>query len=114
MFPYDASSVLAIGYNGPPRGSPNDCCTGEAGVCGCAHAEANAMVKCLPHPGPIIVFCTMTPCVSCAPLLVNWACGRVPLWIYDEVYTGPQASSLGMKILSRANIEVVQARDVGC
>lgn len=115
IFPWDASAVLSFGYNGPASGLDNDSCIAEAGRCGCAHAEANAMIKALPHDGPIVVFSTMTPCASCAPLLVNWAARRVALFIYDEVYMGPGTeSSHGLKIIRLAGIECVQARDVLC
>jgi deoxycytidylate deaminase len=40
----DFSEVLAVGYNGPPRGVPNDSCRDGAGVCGCIHCEANGLI----------------------------------------------------------------------
>src|SRR5687768_6076870 len=54
----DFSEVLAVGYNGPPRGVPNDACRGGAGACGCIHCEANALVKINNGSRGLVMLCT--------------------------------------------------------
>ncbi|MNM65791.1 Cytidine and deoxycytidylate deaminase zinc-binding region [compost metagenome] len=49
-------------------------CTGEKGNCGCIHAEAVLLKKC---PNPIYVIVSMSPCLSCAKLLLNAGVKRV-------------------------------------
>lgn len=73
----DLSEVVAIGYNGPARGLPNDGCrVGDgAGACGCIHAEANALVKLKVTDGGLVLISTLTPCEHCAGLILN--SGRV-------------------------------------
>jgi dCMP deaminase len=74
----DLTTVLAIGYNGSPRGWQNFCENPEAqGACGCIHAEANALLKAPYHTGPLVLFCTHSPCISCAKLIVNSAVQQV-------------------------------------
>lgn len=66
-----------VGYNGGPRGGANECRHPEnPGSCGCVHAEANAVVK---APGGVekVAFLTMSPCVTCAVMLVNAHVERV-------------------------------------
>lgn len=71
VFPSDFSAVYAIGYNGPPRGLPNESCTATEGDCGCIHAEANAMIKMPSYVVDCTMLCTMSPCVQCAGLIIN-------------------------------------------
>jgi dCMP deaminase len=95
----DLASVLAIGYNGSPRGFPNSCARPEAGNCGCVHAEANALVKAPYRSGPLTLFTTHAPCAACAALIVNSAVRRV-------VYAAGYRDASGLAILSAANLEV--------
>ena len=67
---FDFSYVLALGYNGVPKGVDNNSCTGEAGTCGCVHAETNAILK-LRVFTPSIMITTHTPCASCAGIIRN-------------------------------------------
>lgn len=62
---------LWVGYNGGPRNGLNECRhPDQPGSCGCVHAEANAVIK---APGGVekLAFLTMSPCVTCAVMLVN-------------------------------------------
>jgi dCMP deaminase len=70
VVPLDLSSVLAIGYNGPPAGEDNDSCDGGIGTCQCIHAEANALVK-LRDARNSLLITTVSPCLHCAGLIVN-------------------------------------------
>lgn len=91
VIPFDCSAVLAIGYNGVPRGAPNDSCTGTEGECGCAHAEANAMVK-LADRRPAILICTHSPCLTCATLALN--AGTIELGIFGAKYRDARGREL--------------------
>jgi dCMP deaminase len=63
--------LIAFGYNGNYRGGPNQCdVEGVPGGCGCIHAEANALAK-QRFENPKVLFCTYTPCLNCAKLVVN-------------------------------------------
>jgi dCMP deaminase len=68
--PLDFTSVSSIGYNGAPRGLPNDSCTGQSGDCGCVHAESNAIAK-LWSREPSLMILTLSPCKLCAGLILN-------------------------------------------
>lgn len=106
VVPADLSSVLAIGYNGPPAGEPNDSCRGGEGACGCVHAEANALVKLSSERSDLIVVTTLSPCEHCAGLLLN--CGRVNAVLYDEEYR----DSKGLDLLARRGVQVVKWREL--
>lgn len=71
LLPPDFSEVLAIGYNGPPAGLPNDSCPGVR-PCGCMHAEANCLVKSRRHSAAnLTLMVTRAPCAYCAGLAIN-------------------------------------------
>lgn len=93
--------VLAVGYNGPPAGLDNSSCSGEAGVCGCVHAEANALVKLSGDSGSgLTLHSTHSPCRHCAGLVVN--SGRVSRVVY------------GTEFRDRSGVEVLRATGVEC
>ena len=86
--------IISFGYNGPPADTLN--CLEEGGeeVCGkdsngsCflgIHAEANA-IGYAARNGIVtegcIIYCTMTPCISCAKLIV--AAGIKKFYYIDE------------------------------
>lgn len=72
VIPTDFSTVLSVGYNGPPAGLDNDMCLGvdAVGSCGCVHAESNAVVK-LGDASDSRLICTTSPCETCAGLIIN-------------------------------------------
>src|SRR4249920_3297099 len=61
--------ILAMGYNGMEAGGQNECDSTLPGRCGCIHAEVNALIKA--EPGPKAVFVTLSPCLTCARLMIN-------------------------------------------
>ena len=68
----DNSQIVGIGYNGNYSGGKNCCEINEPGLCGCIHAEQNALLKF----SSIIyknakMFTTLSPCLMCAKLIVN-------------------------------------------
>lgn len=71
VYPGDFTRILSIGYNGPPSGLNHDHCTGQEGLCGCVHAEANAIIKLNDAVKNATMLCTMSPCYHCAGLIIN-------------------------------------------
>lgn len=102
IFPMSCSEVYAIGYNGAPRGHPNNACMNVQGECGCAHAEGNALVAC--NPGrmlPSVLFTTMIPCQHCAALICN--CLPIAVVVYDAEYR----STIGLNCIQVSGIEMI-------
>lgn len=69
--------VLSIGYNGGISGG-EDCLCGDASTIwdgiGCLHAEANAIAWAAKEGiavGGAEMYCSLSPCVSCAKLILN-------------------------------------------
>lgn len=70
--------VLATGYNGAPRGlahCEDKGCTMQDGHCvSSSHAELNAVTQAARRGTPLqgsILYCTHSPCNTCAKMLVN-------------------------------------------
>jgi deoxycytidylate deaminase len=102
----ELSEVLAVGYNGPPRGSPNDACRGGEGSCGCIHGEANAIAKLSGTRDGLVLLTTTAPCEHCAGLVVN--CMRVGYIVYGRAYRDPA----GLGVLGAAGVVAVSWRSV--
>lgn len=85
--------VLAVGYNGVPRGTPhcisNPCVGANAPSgtdlrnCYASHAEQNALISCKDIQAIKTAYVTTAPCDSCAKLFVNTSCQRI---VYLEDY----------------------------
>ena len=95
---YRGNRLLAVGYNGPPRGEPHCDEVGcakvvkgkrlpsSSGLCRGAHAEMNAIANAASEGVSLKnarFYCTYTPCYDCAKVLVN-----LPIvgYVYKEVY----------------------------
>jgi len=102
----DLTSVASIGYNGQPRGTPNDGCSGEVGSCGCIHAEANALVKIPGWYSDTTMLVTCSPCAHCSGLIVN--SGKVSVVLYDSTYR----VSDGLYILGLAGVAVFRTPEI--
>ena len=102
VFPADFSEVLSIGYNGPASGVPNDFCTATEGSCGCAHAEANAIIKLHTHRLENYIFCTMSPCHACTNAIIN--CGQIT----KVIYMTPYRDTTCLQLFPYARIPVIQ------
>lgn len=90
--------IISTGYNGTPRGVRN-CCDGgcdrcasdtpsgsDLGECICCHAEENAIVQAAYHGITVsgaALYCTLSPCLLCAKMIVNAGIVEV---IYEEEY----------------------------
>ena len=69
---WECDNVLAIGYNGPPRGRPHRC-SAMPGACGCVHCETNLLIKAPYGAEPLRMFLTLSPCAACTALILNSA-----------------------------------------
>jgi dCMP deaminase len=90
--------VISTGYNGTPRGVRN-CCEGgcarcasrapsgkNLGECICSHAEENAITQAAYHGIALrgaTVYCTMSPCLICARMIINAGIREV---VYESPY----------------------------
>lgn len=103
----DFSRVLAVGYNGGPRGGFNECLSEEPGQCQHLHAEMNALLKMdYGDSSRKIMMVTRSPCFNCAVAIVN---ARIDEIIYDKEYRLTD----GIDLLRKSGISVrKQARDV--
>ncbi len=75
--------IISIGYNGPPAGTHN--CDEEWPIDGCArdsrnscslalHAEENAILYAVKNGAQIqgaTLYCTLSPCIACARLILT-------------------------------------------
>lgn len=104
----DLSQVVAYGYNGVPRGYPNNGCSGTnvPGSCRdiCVHAETNAVIKA--PPGDKIAFVSCPPCRQCALALVN---ASVTAVVYAD---GHRHISEGVELLEELNVPHGNAYEV--
>ncbi len=101
VIPQDLSTILSIGYNGPPAGMSNDACRGQEGDCGCIHAEANALVKLKTRESGLVLLTSASPCEQCAGLILN--SNRIAAIVYGQEYR----NRLGPMLLRSAGLVVV-------
>jgi len=93
----DMTQVLAVSYNGPCKGLPNDACRNTENSCGCLHAETNAIAKVDSTIKNKILFVTMQPCEMCASLIAQANIKKV-------YYLDEYRNTDGLKILSDCGI----------
>ena len=96
--------IISDGYNGTPSGFEN-CCEDENNVTKpyVLHAEANAISKiaCSSNSSKdATMYVTASPCIECAKLIIQAKIKRV---VFSEQYRLED----GIKLLERANVEVV-------
>jgi dCMP deaminase len=96
----DFSRVLALGYNGGPRGGANGCLSENPGECGHLHAEINALLK-MDYNDPIqkIMLVTRSPCYLCSVAIVNAGIAEV---VYDKEYRLTD----GIDLLTKSGVKV--------
>lgn len=98
----DNHRVLAVGYNGGPKGLLNGCVSDEPGKCGCLHAEMNALLKMdYNEPAGKKAYVTMMPCYNCSVGLVNAG-------IQEVIYRASYRDESGVRLLEKAGIKVWQ------
>jgi dCMP deaminase len=86
----DKRNIVAIGYNGGAIGGENHCESIFPGMCGCIHAEPNALTK----GNGTIAYSTTFPCPPCAKMLINSGIREV---FYGKEYRNPVQSKLLFK-----------------
>ena len=103
--------VLSMGYNGVPSGTRHCIDHPCAGVqdapgltdrCLAVHAEQNALLQCHRLDLAHTLYCTCSPCFTCAKLILNTPISRV-------VYTTQYADQRGADLLVDRGLEVVVA-----
>ena len=98
----DLSQIYSIGINGGPKGGI-ECLCMLGGKYTCIHAEANAIAKCNVNDKEKVMFCTMSPCVTCASLIINSGFSTV---VVLSDYKDPT----GLLLLKDAGISVYHER----
>jgi dCMP deaminase len=102
IVPDDNSQILALGYNGQPKGLPNIVDSLEPGKSGMIHAEQNAMYKLdYREPSRKVMYLTHSPCDMCAKGIIQCKIAEV---VYDVKYRSEE----GLRILSQAGVETRQ------
>jgi dCMP deaminase len=98
----DNQQVLAIGYNGGPKGLWNDCLSDEPGKCGHLHAEVNALIKSnYSYASPKKAYVTTSPCLACATAIINGG-------IQEVVYHTRYRDDSGLRLLEEGGVKVRQ------
>jgi len=108
--------ILSTGYNGAPKGlahcSEVGCLREKMHVpsgerhelCRGLHAEQNAIIQAAVFGTSIkgsILYCTNTPCVVCAKMLINAG-------VTEIIYAGDYPDELAQNILSESNIKITK------
>lgn len=101
----DGSQVYSIGINGGPKGGSDCLCNGDTKYT-CVHAEANALAKCMTHDPYKVAICLLSPCVTCASLMVN--CG-----VKEVYYIQKYKDDTAIQILKNSGVRVVDISDQG-
>lgn len=96
------TQVLSIGINGGPAGGIDCLCTLETKY-SCIHAEAQCIAKTTSTTGDKIMLCTLSPCITCAALIIN---SGYQSFYYIEDWKDPA----GLRILRDAGIYVGQLK----
>lgn len=92
--------VYSIGLNGGPVHGINCLCE-LGGKETCVHAEAQAIAKMTAVDNNKVIFTTLSPCVTCAALIINTSIRKV-------YYSEDWKDNPGLKLLRAAGIQVVK------
>lgn len=101
----DYTQVYSIGLNGGPSKGV-DCLCSLGGKYTCIHAEAQAIAKAKCNLTGAVMLCTMSPCVTCAALIINSGISTV---IYRDTYKDPT----GLKFLEAHGVSVMSFAALG-
>ena len=92
------TQIYSIGLNGGPKHGL-DCLCQLGGKYTCVHAEAQALMKApAPNQAPTwsMMLCTMSPCVTCASMMINYG-------VHAVVYCLPYKDDTGIRLLLEAS-----------
>ncbi len=100
--------IISDGFNGTPEGFENECeDENDKTKAYVLHAEANAITKVAKSGNNSLgatLYATTSPCIECAKLIIQAGIKRV-------VYLDDYRNDDGLKLLKRANIEVINFKD---
>ncbi len=100
--------IISDGFNGTPEGFENECeDENDKTKAYVLHAEANAITKVAKSGNNSLgatLYATTSPCIECAKLIIQAGIKRV-------VYLDDYRNDGGLKLLKRANIEVINFKD---
>lgn len=100
----DLKQVLSIGINGGISGGVQCLCTNPKYTC--IHAEANALLKCISTEKRKVMLCVLSPCVTCAAMIIN--AGVVAVY-FQTRYKNIE----GLRLLHDASVEVYELKARG-
>lgn len=98
------NNIIAIGYNGTPKGWPNDCEENGVTKKEVLHAESNALAKCAGSQNSALdstMYITHSPCPDCAKIIIQSGIKRV---CYKQKYN----DLVGVGMLIRHGLETEQ------
>lgn len=96
----DNSRIIMCGYNGTLPGLDNSCEVDDVTKGEVVHAEQNVLMACAKYgisTNGCVLYCTHSPCIDCAKLIVSAGISRV----YFNAYYRKQD---GLELLQRASI----------
>lgn len=100
--------IISDGFNGTPEGFENECeDENDKTKAYVLHAEANAITKVAKSGNNSLgatLYATTSPCIECTKLIIQAGIKRV-------VYLDDYRNDDGLKLLKRANIEVINFKD---
>lgn len=99
-------NIYSIGYNGSLSGEENGCKGVGSGMCGCIHAEYNALKKIRLPIEESILLCTLTPCLECSKEIIKYK--NIKKVIYLDSYK----NTYGIDFLIENGIEVIRYKDL--
>lgn len=94
------NKVYSIGVNGGTEGA-YECICGLSNKYTCVHAEANAISACNTLDDCTVMFCTLSPCITCAAAIVNAG-------IKVVYYITEWKDKIGIDLLRKSGIYCVQ------
>jgi dCMP deaminase len=102
------NNIISFGWNGMPRGFPNECENGDITNSECTHAEMNAFSKLLANGNQSILgstlYLTLSPCYECSKIIIASGIKEV---IYLEEYRINEP----IDFLIASGIDVYQFKD---
>lgn len=102
----DNSRVLMCGYNGTLPGTSNRCEENNITKEDVVHAEQNVLMACAKYgikTEHCVLYCTHSPCIHCAKLIVS---AGIKIVVFIEEYRDPA----GVKLLQDNNIITIQEK----